>query len=101
MAQQYTKNPTYVLAAQYEGSFNSAYDIAYKQFPTFQGGVKFISNQPFVFFLKTQQGAEVVIESGNFVIQGSNGEFFTLTEDEFNAQYKFAGDMAFEQIKKV
>jgi len=88
MAQQYIKNPIYVLAAQYDGNINSTYDIGVKNFPTFQGGVKYIPNQRFVFFLKTQQGAEVVIEPGNFVIQGSNGEFFTLTEEAFYAQYQ-------------
>lgn len=100
MAGTYIKNATYVFAVQYSGDYQSTYDIAQKQFPTFQGGVKYIPNQKFVFFLKTQQGTEVVIQPGNYVVQGSNGEFFTLTEDEFNAQYKFAGDMAFEQIKK-
>lgn len=88
MAQQYIKNPIYVLAVQYDGNINSTYDIGAKQFPTFQGGVKYISNQRFVFFLKTQQGTEVVIEPGNFVIQGSNGEFFTLTEEAFYTQYQ-------------
>lgn len=88
MAQQYIKNPTYVLAVQYRGDIGSTYEIAYKTFPTFQGGVKYIANQRFVFFLKTQQGTEVVIEPGNFVIQGSNGEFFTLTEEAFYAQYQ-------------
>jgi hypothetical protein len=88
MASTYIKNPIYVLAVQYDGNINSSYDIAYKQFPTFQGGIKFISNQSPVFFLKTSQGSEVIIESGNFVIQGSNGEFFTLTEDAFYAQYQ-------------
>lgn len=99
MAQQYIKNPTYVLAVQYRGDIGSTYDIGSKQFPTFQGGVKYIANQPFVFFLKTQQGTEVVIERGNFVIQGSNGEFFTLNESDFNSQYQSVGDKAFEQIK--
>lgn len=88
MAQTYIKNATYVLAVQYDGNINSAYGIAEKEFPTFQGGIKFIANQRFVFFLKTQQGTEVVIEEGNFVIQGSNGEFFTLTEEAFYAQYQ-------------
>ena len=88
MAQQYIKNPIYVLAVQYNGDFGSAYGIAEKSFPTFQGGIKFIANQPFVFFLKTQQGTEVVIEEGNFVIQGSNGEFFTLNESDFYSQYR-------------
>lgn len=88
MAEQYMKNPTYVLAVQYNGDINSAYGIAQKSFPTFQGGIKFIANQRFVFFLKTQQGTEVVIEPGNIVIQGSNEEFFTLTEEAFNTQYK-------------
>jgi hypothetical protein len=100
MAEQYIKNPTFVLAAQYNGEIGSTYDIASKQFPTFQGGVKYIPNQRFVFFLKTQQGTEVVIEPKNYVIQGSDGYFFTLTEEAFRAQYKPAGDMAFEQIKK-
>lgn len=100
MAQQYIKNPIYVLASQYDGEIGSTYNIGYKTFPTFQGGVKYIPNQPFVFFLKTQQGTEVVIEKGNFVIQGSDGEFFTLNESDFNSQYKYAGDMAFEQVKK-
>ena len=88
MANTYIKNPTYVLAVQYDGNINSTYDIAGKNFPTFQGGVKYIPNQRFVFFLKTLQGSEVIIEPGNFVIQGSNGDFFTLTEDAFYAQYQ-------------
>jgi hypothetical protein len=89
MAQTYIKNATYVLAIQYDGNINSTYDIAQKQFgDSFQGGVKYIPNQKFVFFLKTQQGTEVVINPGNFVIQGSSGEFFTLTEDAFYAQYQ-------------
>ena len=89
MAQQYIKNPIYVLAVQYDGSIDSANDIASNQFgDAFQGGVKFIPNQDFYFFLKTQQGAEVVIETDNFVIQGSDGEFFTLPEDIFFTQYQ-------------
>ena len=34
MAQQYIKNPTYVLAVQYRGDIGSTYEIAYKTFPT-------------------------------------------------------------------
>jgi hypothetical protein len=90
MAETYIKNATYVFAAQYSGDIGSTYEIGSKQFPTFQGGVKYIPNQRFVFFLKTQQGTEVVIQPGNYVVQGSNGEFFTLTSDEFNAQYQKA-----------
>lgn len=89
MAQTYIKNPIYVLAALYDGSIDSANDIASKQFgDAFQGRVTFTPNQPMAFFLKTQQGTEVVIEPGNFVIQGSDGEFFTLPEDIFYTQYK-------------
>jgi hypothetical protein len=88
MAEQYMKNPTYVLATQYTGEYDSAYAIAEKEFGRFPGGIKFVPNQPFVFYLKNAQSPEVVIEPGNFVIQGSDGEFFTLTEETFYAQYR-------------
>ena len=72
MAEKYMKNPTYVLAAQYTGEIDSAYAIAQKEFQNFPGGIKFKPTLPFIFYLKNAQSPEVVIERGNFVIQGSD-----------------------------
>lgn len=88
MAQQYIQNPTYVLAAQFSGDFPSTYDIAQKQFPSFQGGIKFLAEQRFVFFLRTAQGVEVVINPSDYVVQGSDGKFFVLDATSFESQYQ-------------
>jgi hypothetical protein len=100
MAQQFVQNPTYVLAAYYKGNIESAYDIAQKQFPNFQGGIKFSAEQSFVFFLRTSQGLEVVIEKGNYVVQGSDGKFFVLDATSFESQYQ-PSDMQVAAEKQV
>jgi hypothetical protein len=88
MAQTYVKNPIYVLAVKYEGDVDSANNIASDFEDSFQGRITFSPDQGMLFFLRTQQGAEVLIEPNNFVIQGSDGEFFTLPEDIFFTQYQ-------------
>lgn len=88
MAQQFVQNPTYVLAANYKGDISSAYEIAQKQFPNFQGGIKFSAEQKFVFFLRTAEGLEVVINPSDYVVQGSDGKFFVLDATSFESQYQ-------------
>lgn len=88
MAQQYQKNPVYVFAAQYDGSVNSANIIAQNEFDNFQGGLNYLESGDIVFFIRTAEGSQVVVDVDNYVIQGGDGKFFTLSAQAFNLQYR-------------
>jgi hypothetical protein len=88
MAQQYQKKPVYVFAVQYTGTTESANDIAQNQFDNFQGGLNYLESGDIFFFIRTAEGSQVVVVEKNYVIQGSDGKFFTLSDQAFELQYR-------------